>query len=125
MKLQEAFDSARKGIPSPDIRTYRYKVQSMSDPKIPQQGRSGTYRATILSVQGRIEAEKTMIAEEFEAMETEIEAIVADAARSPSRARTYGKPRSKTTSIRPNRARAGGEVPWPSSASGGPPQALD
>lgn len=81
--FKEASESARKGNPVLlDIRTYRYKGHSMSDPqKYRSKEEVESYRAhdPILILRDRMEAEKTMTAAEFEAMETEIEAVVADA----------------------------------------------
>ena len=81
--FKEASESARKGNPVLlDIRTYRYKGHSMSDPqKYRSKEEVESYRAhdPILILRDRMEAEKTITAAELEAMEAEIESVVADA----------------------------------------------
>lgn len=81
--FKEAAESARGGLPVLlDIQTYRYKGHSMSDPqKYRSKEEVESYRARdpILILRDRMEAENVITTAEVEAMETEIEAVVADA----------------------------------------------
>lgn len=80
--VSEAAAAARKGLPVLlDIRTYRYKGHSMSDPqKYRTKEEVESYRAhdPILVLQDKLMEEKALSAKELEAVEAEIDALVAD-----------------------------------------------
>jgi pyruvate dehydrogenase E1 component alpha subunit len=79
----EALESARKGLPVLlDIRTYRYKGHSMSDPqKYRSKEEVESYRKhdPILIYQDRLIADKIIKESDVEALENQIETLVAEA----------------------------------------------
>jgi len=87
MAVYDAFtaaaESARKGEPVLlDLRTYRYKGHSMSDPqKYRSKEEVESYRAhdPLLIYQDRLVSEKLIGPEDVQAMEAEIDALVAEA----------------------------------------------
>ncbi|AEJ19853.1 pyruvate dehydrogenase (acetyl-transferring) E1 component subunit alpha [Gracilinema caldarium] len=81
--FSEAVESARQGLPVLlDIRTYRYKGHSMSDPqKYRTKEEVESYRKhdPILIYQDRLLADKVIKESDVEALENEIEGLVAEA----------------------------------------------
>ena len=83
--VSKAVAAARKGEPAlVEARTYRYKGHSMSDPqKYRTRDEIDEYRKRdpILFLKGRLEDEKKISPEEWEALSSRVDAVVEEAVR--------------------------------------------